>query len=204
MQRNTLFLLIAALVATLCQPDQKLTAQPANTPPTLDCQVLRKKNKKTEGGDYDDQTERITMEILVKNTELRAYQGFAAELIVIGEVLDDEIKDRTVFIVLHKQTIKFDLDASEEKRLNSATILSRFDESDAARFGARYYGFVFFLKDKNGNVLETKTNNPALFKDPEAIAKMNDRQMFNRNFGEPKKASIYLDINLLPSPNPLR
>lgn len=136
-------------------------------PPKISMAVTRSKKKKADdggSGDFDDKSQKIRLLINITNNDFREFKNLKCRVTLVGEVMDDVLKNKKdeVFIVLDRQEMPFNLEQAKNVELETKLISVRFDESNFARFGARYLGFVVCLYDEKENRILGDTDKPRL------------------------------------------
>ena len=159
-----------------------IQAQANDSIPKVESQILRSKSKRADqGGDFDDKKQFIVLTLKTKNREFEPLKGLVWEIKIVGEIMSDELrKEREeAFIVLDKQKMTFDLEVRNE--VSTQAILVTFDESNAARRGARYEGYISTLYDSQKRIISRESDKRILNKDLERAADLPVMKPFNKD-----------------------
>jgi hypothetical protein len=148
--------------------------------PDLDLQIVRNRTKKTEGGDFDDKTQKVRLTAVVKNESLEAVEGLKLDIILVGEVMSDELKDGERLVYMDRQSAEFGLQPSETLRKELVELSLQFDESSAARFGQRYFGYVARILQKDGTIVWDDSDKQKLKGRFDDLAKLSKGQQFDK------------------------
>jgi hypothetical protein len=167
-----------------------LPAQAEESPelPDIKVQVARKKRKKdSKKGDFDDKVQEIRLIATIENEEFDDLTGLTCTLKIIGEIMTDELRDarEEAFIILHEQTKKFEVKGMGETEVETDPIEVQFDESNAARRGARYEGYLVKVTDAKGRILFSDSDKRYLRENLAAANKLPVMEPFNDEL-EPK------------------
>lgn len=164
----------------------------------INIQVVRSKKKNFDkDGDFDDKAQIIQLEVVIDNNDLRNLEGFTAHLNTIGQVMDDELlrKNEDVYVVLDKQSLKFDLQSGIDIELETKPISVRFDESSAARFGARYEGYTVTVTDAKNNIIYRYSDKRRFRDHVEKIEKFAALDQFDEDIQPVKNSSTSIQVN---------
>jgi hypothetical protein len=173
---NNLLAICAVCLLFLGAAEQPLSAEV----PDLDLQILRNRSKDTEGGDFDDRKQKVRLTAVIQNGGLDVVEGLKLDIFLIGEVMDDDFKDGERFKFLDRQSFDFTLQPSEILRKELLELVLKFDESSAARFGERYYGYVARIVQKDGTIVWDDSDKQKLKGSFETLSKMSKGQQFDK------------------------
>lgn len=155
-------LLMFILVATLA------TTESNAGPTAAKIDILVKKNKSTgkDGTDYDNVSSKFRCEAIVHNKEFRVtFNHLNAELYVFGQ----DIATKSLKL-LDKTEQKIDvLKPGEKASVSGKDIVLQYDDNAMAKFGTKYGGYLFVLKDESGAIIASKTTKNSLLKNYDAV-----------------------------------
>lgn len=145
--------------------------------------VVRARRQRTEGGDYDDQLDRITLELKFQNQHMnQKFEDLTATVWVIGE----SQRVRGVYKVLTRQAFDFKLGIGKEGGTHeekTAEVVSAWDNTDVVH-GYRYQGWVVALQDKEGKVIAWKATRPNWQNDVAEFFPLKNEATFDRKYKE--------------------
>jgi hypothetical protein len=138
--------------------------------------VVRMRQSRVEGGDFDDKKDRIKLKVTLANADTAAtVDRFKGEIYVLGE----SILDRSALKLLGAQSFEFTLPPRASKETITDEVTTAFDTT-GARFGFRYDGWVVRLLDSTGAVALVKSSSPSLAKSAENISGFKVGQCYDR------------------------
>jgi hypothetical protein len=156
--RRSIFpgLLLLILSATLSLAAMTV----AKNPPRVELNAIQVRNTRIAGGDWDDRTEKIQLEITATNLDLNhPAEGLVLHYWILSE---SQVDHRTLKVVDAGQ---FDVNLTakpEGRQLRQQTplIQEMWDNTDAV-FGARYKGWLLVLTNANNELVAVKSCQPA-------------------------------------------
>jgi len=117
---------------------------------------LRSKKTRIQGGDFDDKTDRITFNVKMTNPDTKtAITDLTAEFYVFAQ----GVVDRRAYQLLGKDEMPVSLAPRGTQTLSTAEVITKWDNTDA-RFGSRYEGWLFLLRDSAGKIVYKKATSP--------------------------------------------
>ncbi|MEM9399542.1 MAG: hypothetical protein AAF984_04990 [Verrucomicrobiota bacterium] len=155
----------------------------------LDITLKRVRRKEhAKGQDYDDQRQTISFTIKVENKN--AFEDtpkVKLQVKFIGEVMNDRIRDRSLFKILRTDKLKIKpIDGGEDFVQELADLELVFDESNYARKGDRYFCYAARIISTKGEVIYEKTDKPTLIKDFDRLWEIKDQAYFDKDlYGVP-------------------
>jgi hypothetical protein len=141
-------------------------------PQDIEMQMKRNRLKRLGGGDFDDQSQRVRLSFEVQNRSFEAIQDATVSFVVIGEVMDDSIRDREKFKVLVTEKQKLAVEPVGKVELSLPEITLKFDESKFARHGERYFGYIAIVRGPDDRIWKTFTDRSTVYKTEEALLKI--------------------------------
>lgn len=126
-------------------------------PPMFELDIKpSKKTRQNKGGDIDDQKQSVSVEVTLKNKELReSYENLTSEIYVVAE----SVTDRDIFkLIIKESRYGVSLPAGDMHSFETKTVKLLFDDNAYAQHGFSYYGYLYLLKDRDGNVLISKAS----------------------------------------------
>lgn len=135
-------------------------------------EVVRKKATRTEGGDWDDKKDRISLKVKFVNLDSKiAFDNFKVEVYTYGQ----SILDPKITKLLGAQTFPFSLPAFGKHEISTDECTTEYDTT-GARFGYQYQGWIIRIHDAKGNLVIEKATNPTLAKSAEKLIKLRVNQ----------------------------
>lgn len=124
--------------------------------PQLECSVSNAKGQRIAGGDFDDKTQRVAMDVTVTNKSMSKPTGpLRADFYVFGE----STIARNRFKLLQKESFDFELEPRAKSSHQTEEIVLKFDNTGFARFGEKYKGWIVQVMDQGGEkVFEQKSS----------------------------------------------
>ncbi len=112
--------------------------------------VPTKGTRKLSSNAYDDdRSQNVQLTVIVKNREMnREHKGLTGELYVLARGTQD---NREYQVIIHESKT-FDLQSLETVEYKSDTAKLQYDER-GSRWGFKYYGYLYILRDANNNVV---------------------------------------------------
>lgn len=159
----------------------------AKNPPKVQIDANRVKQTRIAGGDWDDRTEKVQLEITATNLDLNHP---ADGLVLHYWVLSESQVDHRVMKVIDAGQFDVNLTARPEGRQlrhETPMIQTMWDNTDAV-FGVRYKGWILVLTNAQNEIVAVKTCQPAWQSDLERLFALKkdawcDREM--KPVGEP-------------------
>ena len=158
-----LALLICVLPLSLVVAASDALAAPmpqAKNPPKVFIDANRSRQTKVAGGDWDDRTQKVQIEIVVRNIDLnKKVDGLVLHYWTISQ----SMADRKVFKVLERGSFDVNLDGSpggREVRHSGEQITLQWDDT-GAKFGTAYKGYLLVLLNAANEVVSVKSNIPS-------------------------------------------
>jgi|GEM_PF-1180331 len=139
---------------------------------------LTKKNlaRHDQQGDFDDQVQNICFIVSIQSRELvKNYEDLRIKVWGVGR----DVNSRHSYKMLLQETLKLDsLPRGRSAELETRTVENKFDDSQYAKFGHKFYGYVLEIEDKNGNTLFSKASPSRFEREAEEIKKHRENQVF--------------------------
>ncbi len=150
-------------------------------PERIDIQVVRQKRTRTEGGDYDDKRDRITMIIKVKNRNYnKEFPKMTARFLLIGE----SVTARNSYVVLDEEEFDFNLGVGNkggEIEHETQQVVTDYDDELYAHHGNRYEGWIIFLTNSEGQVCAWKASKQVWERNLDRALDLREDQWVDRN-----------------------
>lgn len=143
--------------------------------------VVRDRDRKFTGTDYDNAEQHLVFKIKVTNEDFQDHAGLTLKFILIGECFHREHKNGTLFAVLRTYELPFDIPKSGTAELVTPAYLSGFDPTDA-KWGARYYAHAILVRDKQGSVCLQDTNKGSWIKDFSKVEGLEPKKAWDKDF----------------------
>ena len=83
---------------------------------------------------------------------------------------------------MFKESFTFNINSGQHFQWKGEITESQFDDKKSGRFGYEYYGHIFILKNKNGDIVYTKAPAQWLIQDIYKLESFKVGQKFNTNF----------------------
>ncbi|MGH8047023.1 MAG: hypothetical protein ACREKL_07230 [Chthoniobacterales bacterium] len=134
----------------------------AKNPPKLLLDATRSRSTKTEGGDFDDKTQIVQLNYVVKNGDLNAksVEGLTLHYWAIAQ----SAADRKAYEVIEAGSAPVKLDNTQqgrEMRVEGEPVKLMLDNTGVARFGAAYKGFLMVVVNAQNEVVAVKGTMPS-------------------------------------------
>jgi len=180
MRQLPLFALTASLIF-LSAGASPAALPVAKNPPKVQIDANRMKQTRIAGGDWDDRTEKVQLEITATNLDLNHP---ADGLVLHYWVLSESQVDHRVMKVIDAGQFDVNLTAKPEGRQTrheTSMVQTMWDNTDAV-FGVRYKGWILVLTNAQNEVVAVKTCQSAWQSNLERLFALNkdawcDREM---------------------------
>ncbi|MCC6352442.1 MAG: hypothetical protein IT577_01075 [Verrucomicrobiae bacterium] len=177
---------VFAALATVCFSSE---AAQAKLPRLRIAGVVRDRDKKFTGTDYDNAEQHLVFRIKVANEDFQDHVGLKLKFIVIGECFHHEHKNGTLFTVLRSYELPFDIPKSGTAELVTPAYVTGFDTTDA-KWGARYYAHAIVVRDKDGTVCLQDSSKASWIKDYPTVEGLEPKKVWDKNF-KPVEVDIF-------------
>lgn len=149
--------------------------------------VTPAKNQRNVKGYYeDDKTQRISLNIDLKNPEnVRALTGGKAAILVFAS----DVRDPNEFIVILKEEFEVSLAPFKSTTYETKSAKLVFD-NDGYRYGQKYAGYVLVVKDAAGSIILIEGKPSFAEKNVEDALKLNVDDVFDKKFTFIKKGYL--------------
>jgi hypothetical protein len=147
-------------------------------PSKLEIEMVRLKQSRIEGGDWDDKVDHITLKAKLQNPDTKLS---AEKLHGTIYLFADSILTRGNRLLLGRYSFDCELGPRAERSFTTAEFSCAYDTTDA-RFGYKYAGWVLQLQDAKGKTQFVKASAPSLEKASEHFAKLKDKAVYDRDF----------------------
>jgi hypothetical protein len=132
----------------------------AKNPPKVSIEASRSRQTKIAGGDYDDRTQKVQLEITVKNLDLnkKSVSGLTLHYWTIGQ----SMVDKRVYVILERGSFPVSLDNTAQGRTlvhETENLTLKWDDT-GAKFGEAYKGYLLVLVNDQNEVVAVKSNQP--------------------------------------------
>lgn len=118
--------------------------------------VIRAKNTRVEGGDFDDKKERISMRIQLKNRDLNnAYTGYSGKILVFSR----SQKNNDIYKVVLLEEFPISVEPRSEIEIETKEVVEGWDDTGAI-WGYRYRGWVLKISGPDGETVAVKSSSP--------------------------------------------
>lgn len=164
-------------VATVQAPALKpAVASPTKVGEHIGAEVVRIKKSRTEGGDFDDKRDRISLRVKLTNSDTAvAANQLKGEVYIFAA----GILDRNVVKLLGNEAFDFSLPPRGSHEFVAGEVHTEFDTT-GARFGYRYEGWLLRVRDNAGAVILVKSSMPTMAKNAEKIATLASGHTYDR------------------------
>jgi hypothetical protein len=143
----------------------------------IQVEAIRAKKTRTEGGDFDDKTERIIFTVKLTNPDTKiALNDLKAEFYVFAQ----EVVNRRAYGLLGKDESPFSLPPRGNHTFMTGEVVTQFDTTDA-RFGSRYDGWALLIRDGAGKIVFKKATNPMWANLADKLNTLTPNQPFDRD-----------------------
>jgi len=154
---------------TLCEADQKFLE--TAVPPKVKIDFSKNQDRRSDRYDIYMQCK-----IIITKTSSATHSGkLKATLLVIGKY-----ERRPAFIILDKVSSKFTFNDSKTFTLEGK--LFRMHDYYYSSYGQKYIGYIAIITDKNGKLVEIKSNRKEFLKDYKKIIMFRKGAVFDRKF----------------------
>lgn len=182
-RRNPLNLIGVLTLAFIASPALDVLAQTSK--PQLECLVERSRSVRIEGGDFDDRTERVCLDVTITNKNWSQPAGdLRGTIYIFGE----SVHDRKACKLLQKETFPFDLEKRGSFKTTTPEVELKWDKTGAS-FGDKYRGWVLRVESASGELVIEEKSSPF-------IGDTSDLPLL--------KTGSYSDKNCRPVPEPKR
>ncbi len=133
----------------------------AKNPPRVEISANRMRFTKVAGGDWDDRTQKVQIEVIARNLD---YNHPVKGLKLHYWVLAESLVDRKALKVIDAGALDVDLTSTpdgREIRHKGDLVTLRWDDTNAV-FGERYKAWILVLVNDQQEVVAVKANFPAL------------------------------------------
>ncbi len=152
----------------------------------VEADVIRAKRTRTEGGDFDDKLERISMRVKLTNSDVdNAYKDYKGRILVFSE----SQRSRGIFKVVIKQEFPISVEPRSEFEFQTKEIVEGWDNTNAV-WGYRYRGWVLDIRSPEGETVLVKSSSPRYEKALAEVDKVSEGSHLNRSM-KPVKGSYY-------------
>jgi hypothetical protein len=149
----------AILVAAAFGGPAKAEMPRAKNPPRVGLDANRMRFTKVAGGDWDDRTQKVQLEVTVENLDFnRPVSGLTLHYWALAESL----VDKKAFLVIDRGEFAVDLTNKPDGReitQKGALVTLKWDDTGAI-FGERYKGYVLVLTNAQNEAVAVKANQP--------------------------------------------
>ena len=161
----------------------------AKNPPKVAIDANRARFTKVTGGDFDDRTQKVQLEVVVRNLNLNvpSIEGLTLHYWALAQ----SVVDRKACLVIDAGSVEVKLDNTlegREMRHKGEEVSLMLDNTGVSQFGQSYKGFLLVLLNDRKEVVAVKSNQPSW------------QTYFERAFALSKGA--WCDLNLKPYPAP--
>jgi hypothetical protein len=153
-------------------------AEEAKTPfaKGVKIEVMVGRPTKTKGGDFDDKTQSLDPRVKMTNLDNKqGYLNYKVTFLLLGQ----SIVDGKIIKVLHREDIATSILPKQVLDHPMATVTTMYD-TDGAKFGFKYDGWVVQVIDPKGDIVHTKSSAPSLEKLPKEVQAMTAEQCYNK------------------------
>lgn len=165
----------------------QITGNAPSKPMRLQVSVTPAKNQRNVKGFYeDDKTQRISLNIDLKNPEnVRALTGGKATILVFAS----DVRDPNEFIVILKEEFEVTLAPFKSTSYETKSAKLVFDD-DGYRYGQKYAGYVLVIKDASGSIILIDGKPSFAEKNTENALKLTVDDVFDKEFTFVKKGYL--------------
>lgn len=165
-----------------------LTAQTSSpSPMRIGVKVWPVRKQKSESGDISDKIQRMSFRVDLRNDErARDLSGGKATVIAFAE----DLQDRDESIVILKEEFNVSLDPQKTTTVETKQVKIVYDDKGSFKYGQKYSGYLFVLKDASGDVVNVTGSTPAIVKYAEAALKLKVEDVCDKKFEFVKKGYI--------------
>ena len=134
------------------------------------------KDQFNDYGDIDDRVVSFSPGVIVDNEEFRhSFKAVKGSVIIVGSnIMNDD-----QYVILSRQDFKLDLPKREKSRWEGAPFKCRYDPDYG---GFDYGGYLVVLRNKKGEVVQTKGSRTAWEKNAENLLKAKKRKGYSVDF----------------------
>lgn len=145
------------------------------------------RKQKSESGDISDKIQRMSFRVDLRNDErARDLSGGKATVIAFAE----DLQDRDESIVILKEEFNVSLDPQKTTTVETKQVKIVYDDKGSFKYGQKYSGYLFVLKDASGDVVNVTGSTPAIVKYVEAALKLKVEDVCDKKFEFVKKGYI--------------
>jgi hypothetical protein len=134
----------------------------AKNPPQVLIDAARMKSTRTTGGDFDDKTQIVQLEVVAKNGNLNVKS--IKDLTLYYWAFAQLVEDRKAYSVIDAGSVPVDLDNTQEGRevrAKGTEVTLKLDNTGIAKFGKLYKGFLLVLTNDKKEIVAVKASLPA-------------------------------------------
>jgi hypothetical protein len=167
----------------------QILCQSASGPTRVDVKVNPIRKQKSQSGDPDDKVQKMSFRIDIKNQASTNAINSAKAVIV---AFASDMQDREEMIVLTREEFDVSLDPLKSESFETKQTKIVYDNV-GYKYGHKYAGYIFVLKDASGVTLKIDASTPGLTKYAEAGLKLKAEDVCDRKLEFVKKG--YLRLN---------